>query len=136
MAFGVFSRAHHNPSRHLAAPYSVPQPSTTLHAQTLQVVCTETCRTLFGRNGGTRPRSEYFTGDGAESFVSRSDNNVGAMDGFLIPHPSRYVPDWAAFGPGERYNTEHGYGRSREHALLSFAQAPVSNDEVKNVLRS
>lgn len=54
------------------------------------------------------------TGGGGTTDSNTNDNNktrgeernAGRIDAFVVPRPSKYVPDWAAFGPADNENGE------------------------------
>lgn len=54
-------------------------------------------RTLIssGQGGGG-------VGDPSSDISSDTNINGGRVDAFVVPGPSRYVPDWAAFGTGHK----------------------------------
>lgn len=97
-----------------------------------QVVCMETFYDLYGGRGGAeqmtnvrlkgraRKANETAPGNrGNQTNSSNSDINGGSgrssgsgkKKDFVVPQPSRYVPDWAAFGSGKR--KKHGSSKQR-----------------------
>ncbi|CAB1120454.1 unnamed protein product [Ectocarpus sp. CCAP 1310/34] len=89
-----------------------------------EVVCMETFHALYGGrgeinqddSGRSEPRAaarsvetSTSSGQGGGSVGDRSSDissgtniNGGRVDAFVVPGPSRYVPDWAAFGAGHK----------------------------------
>lgn len=97
----------------------------------LQVVCMETFHALYGgrgdadqatrvghkdRAGKEKKNTPDNRGDPSNSNNSNGGERVGPGSGrindFVVPQPSRYVADWAAFGSGDK----KGNGSSKHRA--------------------
>lgn len=58
----------------------------------------------------------------------------GQKEAFVVPQPSRYVPDWAAFGSGER--KKHGSSKNRASSARQGENGEVRYDTVTGANRT
>lgn len=95
----------------------------------MQVVCTETYRTLFAERGETDGTSNRAVSGLANKNENRNHDSDGAMGMFLVPQPSQYVPDWAMFDSEVGTAPDNGgRGSTQQNATSSNTE----NAEVKS----
>lgn len=104
-------------------------PTATVCTSNDQVVCTETYHSLFDKRGEKHGScEERVAGSDAENLAkSRGGSSPCRMDAFLVPRPSRYVPDWTAFASGGEAHSKNG----QPDAMLSNQSSVASGENQK-----